>query len=288
MNGSAISIHALLAESDGVINEKTLRNLTLFLSTLSLRRATPRCPAGGAAIEDFYPRSPCGERQIAGCAIFLRVAFLSTLSLRRATSPWPSTSHMLAISIHALLAESDHAAGDQHGGLCISIHALLAESDRNADCSCHNARPISIHALLAESDLFYAACPFLTFISIHALLAESDVNDAINGCNPELISIHALLAESDHAPSHSSYPHNNFYPRSPCGERRRALRQLQSALCHFYPRSPCGERPGSVKGISSRTAISIHALLAESDSRTKTIFAEVSNFYPRSPCGERQ
>ena len=265
MNGSAISIHALLAESYGVINEKTLRNLTLFLSTLSLRRATPRCPAGGAAIEDFYPRSPCGERQIAGCAIFLRVAFLSTLSLRRATSPWPSTSHMLAISIHALLAESDHAAGDQHGGLCISIHALLA-----------------------ESDLFYAACPFLTFISIHALLAESDVNDAINGCNPDFISIHALLAESDHAPSHSSYPHNNFYPRSPCGERRRALRQLQSALCHFYPRSPCGERPGSVKGISSRTAISIHALLAESDSRTKTIFAEVSNFYPRSPCGERQ
>ena len=34
---------------------------------------------------DFYPRSPCGER----------------------LSPWPSTSRMLAISIHALLAESD-------------------------------------------------------------------------------------------------------------------------------------------------------------------------------------
>ena len=33
--------------------------------------------------------------------------------------------------------------------------------------------------------------------------------------------------------------------------------------------------------------ISIHALLAESDSRTKTIAAEVGDFYPRSPCGER-
>ena len=42
---------------------------------------------------------------------------------------------------------------------------------------------------------------------------------------------------------------NNFYPRSPCGERR-ALRQLQSALCgDFYPRSPCGERQYAYKGV---------------------------------------
>ena len=33
--------------------------------------------------------------------------------------------------------------------------------------------------------------------------------------------------------------------------------------------------------------ISIHALLAESDSRTKAIPAKVGYFYPRSPCGER-
>ena len=33
--------------------------------------------------------------------------------------------------------------------------------------------------------------------------------------------------------------------------------------------------------------ISIHALLAESDSGAKTILAKVSDFYPRSPCGER-
>ena len=34
----------------------------------------------------------------------------------------------------------------------------------------------------------------------------------------------------------------------------------------FYPRSPCGERRVTVLGIQHRVGISIHALLAESDS----------------------
>ena len=57
-----ISIHALLAESDGAIDVGTSR-LHKFLSTLSLRRATFQLVGG-----------------VAG-----RVIFLSTLSLRRAT-----------------------------------------------------------------------------------------------------------------------------------------------------------------------------------------------------------
>ena len=56
-----ISIHALLAESD-VVDALELTNAMLFLSTLSLRRAT------GYAI-NFHTKS----------------RFLSTLSLRRAT-----------------------------------------------------------------------------------------------------------------------------------------------------------------------------------------------------------
>ena len=34
----------------------------------------------------------------------------------------------------------------------------------------------------------------------------------------------------------------------------------------FYPRSPCGERRGVGDALQSANAISIHALLAESDS----------------------
>ena len=79
-------------------------------------------------------------------------------------------------------------------------------------------------------------------ISSHALLAESDADngDAGNGC--DAISIHALLAESDAIGRWGTGGHDNFYPRSPCGERR-------------YPAAAC--RP--------HAAISIHALLAESD-----------------------
>ena len=124
-----ISIHALLAESDYSMGrtEKSFRgyfyprspcgerlrgwtlniNGPIFLSTLSLRRATPtqqrktktneflstlslrRATPGSTTLTfpgfDFYPRSPCGERRI----LFMAAA--------------DST----VISIHALLAESD-------------------------------------------------------------------------------------------------------------------------------------------------------------------------------------
>ena len=147
----------------------------------------------------------------------------------------------------------------------------------------------------------------------------------------------------------------NFYPRSPCGERRnptnhtnipskflstlslrratprgtvsrnaetlflstlslrRATRRRIFFLAggrDFYPRSPCGERPNLQKNQHQRKRISIHALLAESDTHPITILvrvvvflstlslrrathscflwsSRVRHFYPRSPCGER-
>ena len=149
-----------------------------FLSTLSLRRATLQNFAGHAARQDFYPRSPCGERHISA----------------------ESAAASVDISIHALLAESDRMCRTaDRVRAYISIHALLAESDflilfpARAPC-------ISIHALLAESDPpsppkarvlknFYPrspcgerlwpgrlARPFF-LISIHALLAESDAGE---------------------------------------------------------------------------------------------------------------
>ena len=56
-----ISIHALLAESDSKPRDLKSRRI-VFLSTLSLRRATsPLCYTVSFSA-DFYPRSPCGER----------------------------------------------------------------------------------------------------------------------------------------------------------------------------------------------------------------------------------
>ena len=58
-------------------------------------------------MNNFYPRSPCGERRhLSMCHTPLRV-FLSTLSLRRATQFLDFCDDEHTISIHALLAESD-------------------------------------------------------------------------------------------------------------------------------------------------------------------------------------
>ena len=101
-----ISIHALLAESD-IITQASAEVIShfyprspcgerlsfmlyntsslIFLSTLSLRRATFSLLCRILFRRYFYPRSPCGERRINARYTKRAVAFLSTLSLRRAT-----------------------------------------------------------------------------------------------------------------------------------------------------------------------------------------------------------
>ena len=111
-------------------------------------------------------------------------------------------------------------------------------------------------------------------------------NDAINGCNPDFISIHALLAESDQSARRGLAPDGNFYPRSPCGERRFVSERSAEAASNFYPRSPCGERPLEA-ALYAVAYISIHALLAESDLPVFSWRCPLTYFYPRSPCGER-
>ena len=59
----------------------------------------------------------------------------------------------------------------------ISIHALLAESDQATNSLADTPPQISIHALLAESDGCVRYCIHARVISIHALLAESDAHD---------------------------------------------------------------------------------------------------------------
>ena len=59
----------------------------------------------------------------------------------------------------------------------------------------------------------------------------------------------------------------DFYPRSPCGERRYLGAGQPGNVCHFYPRSPCGERRRVTQTCRAEISISIHALLAESDKR---------------------
>ena len=148
-----ISIHALLAESD---IKKEQKNITcsVFLSTLSLRRATAIYPSPTPPKEYFYPRSPCGER----------------LQPRKGSSCLP------IISIHALLAESDNQRFETQMSEFLFLSTLsLRRATWWLRCWKLAARDISIHALLAESDpLQNQPQQKCKDISIHALLAESD------------------------------------------------------------------------------------------------------------------
>ena len=194
-------------------------DLVLFLSTLSLRRATPssvpiswlstyfypRSPCGerlytsarrGGDLPYFYPRSPCGERQNCRWLTFTYAEFLSTLSLRRATSSPDGSSGRQEISIHALLAESDGTAS----------------AKGHSDCNFYPRSPCGERLVNGTNKIstvnFYPRSPCgerqqkqkrkytNKTISIHALLAESDRFQAAD-ISVRRISIHALLAESD-------------------------------------------------------------------------------------------
>ena len=169
--------------------------------------------------ENFYPRSPCGERRDIDLTDFNKAVFLSTLSLRRATTQMQAAFKGPEISIHALLAESDghtHYMGVYEQ---ISIHALLAESDSSACCgvrrkynfyprspcgerplrySEQSAPPnISIHALLAESDNRYGRPIDVQFVFLSTLSLRRATSLTTYLDTSSIISIHALLAESD-------------------------------------------------------------------------------------------
>ena len=191
-----ISIHALLAESDGASAVVWLC-CTSFLSTLSLRRATKRPVRRKHVTQDFYPRSPCGERQ----------------------GRYHKRRIVCAISIHALLAESD-----KRPSMAISApldfyprspcgerpyHPIITAKSRyfypRSPCGerrgKHRAKwfvaKISIHALLAESDgcIMVRSLVTVAFLSTLSLRRATKMSDMFGSAT--IISIHALLAESD-------------------------------------------------------------------------------------------
>ena len=169
-----ISIHALLAESDGrwrmarastctFLSTLSLRRATqwtaghiisaAFLSTLSLRRATRGTSDTILQYTDFYPRSPCGERPY-----ILPFKAPPTLNF------YPRSP----------CGERPRYPGGIPRQHVISIHALLAESDPR----CYDHRPhlgyFYPRSPCGERLLMWYQCNTVVKISIHALLAESD------------------------------------------------------------------------------------------------------------------
>ena len=169
----------------------------------------------------------------------------------------------LAISIHALLAESDQAAGLRHHRNGISIHALLAESDQAAGLR-HHRNGISIHALLAESDSLLNNC-YHNGLYFYPRSPCGERPDGRYGTSTGALFLSTLsLRRATPVVIKNRTAFSVFLSTL-------SLRRATSALLACRP----GHR------------ISIHALLAESDKYLTGGKIQHPDFYPRSPCGER-
>ena len=236
---------------------------TRFLSTLSLRRAT-----------------------VSSLLYFPFALFLSTLSLRRATK---QDSYMGCCQRYFYPRSpcGERRLNHEKCALNIYFYPRSPCGERPGIAILRICTdPISIHALLAESDAAPYMYDYINAISIHALLAESDYNSGWHACC-----------------------HRDFYPRSPCGERpsRRSARKVRAVFLSTLSLRRATTiqiltRPQPVRFLSTLSlrratsgfrynrrfcAISIHALLAESDRGGHISKASSKHFYPRSPCGER-
>ena len=216
--GPEISIHALLAESDGPRCKGPWACFP-FLSTLSLRRATIR-PHQRHFAADISIHALLAESDEAEDGYKDTVTeFLSTLSLRRATveevsgdtwtrdfyprSPCGERPRLATRSRHYPMDFYPRSPCGERRQWRRSVKLfrqfLSTLSLRRATVTVLGIQHrvgISIHALLAESDGQYCESTERAFISIHALLAESDTRHG-SGRPDRDISIHALLAESD-------------------------------------------------------------------------------------------
>ena len=286
---TGISIHALLAESDDNVSAPN-RPAEKFLSTLSLRRATSK-PKPGKVREVISIHALLAESDgslYAICYIGVDISihallaesdntqqrhfpkhpqFLSTLSLRRATE-------LLHPSCTAKIHFYPRSPCGERPLIVLFDFPVVPV--------------ISIHALLAESDLIphMARLMELLFLSTLSLRRATNINSSVN--TADQISIHALLAESDLVLVSMICLPLDFYPRSPCGERLKlfakrlsdalflstlSLRRATSHLSKFNTSqrvflstlSLRRATPKPPKKYQSRV-ISIHALLAESDS----------------------
>ena len=126
----------------------------IFLSTLSLRRATIMFTGILAHDSNFYPRSPCGERPPSMIRQPTPTGFLSTLSLRRATiSHFIPSNGTLHFYPRSPCGERPLGAGSARGMRSNFYPRSPCGERRRGAANCYLDNIISIHALLAESDL---------------------------------------------------------------------------------------------------------------------------------------
>ena len=256
-----------------------------FQSTLPGWGATGKQCVYSRLRPDFNPRSPDGERRDGIISTGLNRSYFNPRSPDgERLADGASRCRAVGISIHAPRMGSDIALYPSGRWLGISIHAPRMGSDKKPAGSLpagsdFNPRSpdgerlqhatinalrlaISIHAPRMGSDISIMAITRCIRISIHAPRMGSD-HRTRESTRRSYISIHAPRMGSDAISLTQGSQNTYFNPRSPDGERLRALGMILPPS-YFNPRSPDGERH------STNDATNLY-----------------KNFNPRSPDGER-
>ena len=215
----------------------------------------------------FYPRSPRGERRCGGRLHSGGNAFLSTLPARGATR------HLMARSNPSLHfyprsprgERRDTTTGETYRVTSISIHAPREGSDGCVFLLGTLICEISIHAPREGSD---AGSP----------QTRSRASGFLSTLPARGATVRGLQGRCQR---------QDFYPRSPRGERRWSAARCCKTTDDFYPRSPRGERLRYLVGGRLLGQISIHAPREGSDLAARIGLSPAAYFYPRSPRGER-
>ena len=170
----------------------------------------------------------------------------------------------LKISIHALLAESDRTGAPQ----LVVVSTFLSTLSLRRATMLTSPPSAKVFKFLSTLSLRRATTRSKRIILNQIFLSTLSLRRATGAGTVVLLVL------------------DNFYPRSPCGERRVSVGR-HSPSFYFYPRSPCGERP-PIWGAAPAPATHFYPRSPCGERLVWVVpHACKQNFYPRSPCGER-
>ena len=235
--------------------------------------------------------------------------FQSTLSLRRATPVEDDPVSVRAISIHALLAESDPGRLGRVGAWShfnprspcgerrVFAPRCLVSGYFNPRSPCGERPSVSSSHLLEQ--IFQSTLSLRRATALIDRFAKKDLFQSTLSLrratmNPwsagSTIGFQSTLSlrRATAATSQQRRHNMDFNPRSPCGERQSPQTVREGVITYFNPRSPCGERLAAVMIDGEATLFQSTLSLRRATPMLTARILPLFHFNPRSPCGERR
>ena len=131
--------------------------------------------------------------------------------------------------------------------IAISIHALLAESDVDKIPYQRQIDQFLSTLSLRRATVMHALefANFMLFLSTLSLRRATEATKSDQGANDQFLST-LSLRRATREPTALRTPHQRFLSTLSLRRATRAASITPAASRNFYPRSPCGERPKAV------------------------------------------